>query len=245
MLTPEKLSPANQLKAIQSFVKLTQNPANFEAIYDLDDLLRHTDLSQVSIAYLNSQPEVAAIIQERYLAPVPNLEQLLTYPPDSLGYRFAAHLVAHQFDPGFYRPCDVIDDLTYVRLRRSQTHDIQHVVTGFDTDLAGELGLQAFQLAQMKSPLAIVLLTSGMIHSLADSQTLNAHMQQIHWGWEMGLKAKPLLAQKWEEQWEKPLLQWQRELGIAPINRPAEDQALAMRSQRSLAGVHPSEWWGA
>ncbi len=30
----------------------------------------------------------------------------------------------------------------------------------------------------------------------------------------MGLKAKPLLAQKWEEHWDKPLLEWRTELGI-------------------------------
>jgi ubiquinone biosynthesis protein Coq4 len=32
--------------------------------------------------------------------------------------------------------------------RGYETHDIWHVVTGFHTDVAGELGLQAFYLAQ-------------------------------------------------------------------------------------------------
>lgn len=210
------LSIADQLKTVQSFSILTKAPATFEAIYDLDEILRRTDLSTISIDYLKTQPGVAAMIEERYLAPVPNLAELLTYPQASLGYQFAHHLVINQFDPEFYRQREVKDDISYIILRRSQTHDIHHVVTGFGTDLGGELGLQAFQLAQMRSPIAIAILTTGLIHVLAEPQQLNDHMQQIAQGWEMGLKAAPLMAQKWEEHWEKPLAQWQFELGLTP-----------------------------
>jgi ubiquinone biosynthesis protein COQ4 len=208
------LSIPDQLKAIQSFSTLTKAPATFEAIYDLDQILKETDLSTISIEYLKTQPGVAAIIEERYLAPIPNLTELLTYPQDSLGYQFAHHLVMNHFDPAFYRQREVKDDMSYIALRRSQTHDIHHVVTGFSTDPAGELGLQAFQLAQMRSPIAIAILTAGLIHVMSEPQALNAHMQQIFQGWEMGLKTKPFMAQKWEEHWEKPLAQWQAELGL-------------------------------
>jgi ubiquinone biosynthesis protein Coq4 len=34
----------------------------------------------------------------------------------------------------------------------------------------------------------------------------------------MGLNAKPLFAQRWEDGWEKPLSQWQAELNIQPFN---------------------------
>ena len=217
MQTQPEISLAEQLKALNAFVTLTQNPATFDAIYDLDEVLRKTNLSTISIDYLKAQPEMAPIMQERYLAPVPNLQELLTYPRDSLGYRFAAHLTTNHFEPEFYRKRDVTDDISYISLRRSQTHDIHHVVTGFGTDPSGELGLQAFQLAQMRSPIAIAIMTVGIVNALADSQILNAHMQQIFQGWKMGLKAKPLMAQKWEDHWEKPLAQWRSELGIVPV----------------------------
>lgn len=209
------LSISDQLKSIQAFSKLTENPASFEAIYDLDEVLRKIDLSAFSITHLKSQPEVAAIIAERYLAPMPNLAELLTYPFASLGYQFAHHLVQNQFDPAFYRKREVTDDISYVSLRRSQTHDIHHVVTGFGTDLAGELGLQAFQLAQMHSPIAIAILTAGLLNVLDNSSRLQAYVNQMIRGWELGLQARPLIAQKWEEQWEKPLAEWQTELGLA------------------------------
>ncbi len=216
MLIQQELSLNEHLKVLSSFITLTRNPANFEAIYDLDEILRKTDLGIISLNYLKSYPEVGAIIQERYLAPVPNLNELMTYPQDSLGYQFASHLITNHFDPEFYRKREVKDDISYIVLRRSQTHDIQHIVTGFTTDSSGELGLQAFQFAQMRSPLAIAIIGAGIIHAMSQTQILSDHIQQICLGWEMGLKAKPLLAQKWEENWEKPLHQWQTELGIEP-----------------------------
>lgn len=227
MLTQQKISPAEQLKAIECFVTLTRNPVTFEAIYDLDEILRKTELGTISIEYLKSQPDVAALIEERYLPPVPNLNQLLTYPQNSLGYQFASHLVANHFDPQFYRKREIIDDLSYIMLRRSQTHDIYHIVTGFGTDASGEMGLQAFMLAQMRSPIAMVILASGIINKLCDPQTLNAYMQQMGRGWQMGLKAKPFMAQKWEEAWEKPLAQWQAELGIEAVAE-GSDRAIAV-----------------
>ncbi|MBD2353112.1 hypothetical protein H6G41_00490 [Tolypothrix sp. FACHB-123] len=208
-----------QIKALNSFCALTQGSAIFEAIYDLDAILAKTELSEVSVEYLKSQPEVAAIIQERYLADVPDLEKLLTYPKDSLGYIFAAHLTANHFDPVFYRQRQVKDDISYVSLRRSQTHDIHHIITGFATDPAGELGLQAFQLAQMRSPIAIAIMTAGIISSLNQTNELTAKMQQIILGWQMGLAAKPFIAQKWEEHWQKSLKQWRSELGVQPANQ--------------------------
>jgi ubiquinone biosynthesis protein Coq4 len=217
MQSLSELSCHDRLKAFNAFLRLTDNPATFTAIYDLDEVLRETDLSMISIDHIKAQPGMATIMAERYLGPVPNLAELLTLPVDSLGYQFAYHLTMNNFDPQFYRPREVKDEISYISLRRSQTHDIFHVVTGFDTDASGELGLQAFQLAQMKSPIAITILTAGIVRTLADSSMLKEHMRQMILGWEMGLKAKPLLAQKWEDHWEKPLAQWQAELGIKPV----------------------------
>jgi ubiquinone biosynthesis protein COQ4 len=39
----------------------------------------------------------------------------------------------------------------------------------------------------------------------------------------MGKSAKSLFAQKWEEDWEKPLTQWQTELNIQPIRNSADE----------------------
>jgi ubiquinone biosynthesis protein COQ4 len=102
-------------------------------------------------------------------------------------------------------------------LRLRQTHDIWHVITGFDINVPDEIGLKAFELAQTRRPVAGVLVTGGFIKSFLSSNDVNAMLTAIGKGYRMGLQAQPLLAQKWEDQWEKPLHELQAELGILNI----------------------------
>lgn len=220
-MLPPQLSIAPDLapdyvKAIASFIQLTKVPNDFNALYDLDEVLRKTELSYISCEYLKSQPEVAQLIDERYQAPIPSIADLLSYPENSLAYVFGSHLRANNFELEFYRQREFKDDISYITLRRSRTHDIHHIITGFNTDLAGEVGLQAFELAQMRSPLAVAVISSALVHTFNNPVDLGQVMSLIQQGWNMGLKAKCLFAQRWEENWAKPLDDWRQELGVEP-----------------------------
>jgi ubiquinone biosynthesis protein COQ4 len=217
MLTLESPTTSDHLSALNAFITLSRSPADFTAIYDLDAVLRQTPLADLSVAYLKTQPGMAEMIRDRYLGPVPDLDKLIGLPTESLGYQYASHLLASGFDPVFYRQISVKDDITYITLRRSQTHDIHHMVTGFGTDLPSELGLQAFELAQMRSPLAIALLSSGIVYTLSCPSDLEHTMNLIHQGWQMGLKAKPLMAQRWEDHWEKSIPELREALNVEAI----------------------------
>ena len=39
-------------------------------------------------------------------------------------------------------------------------------------------------------------------------------IEAIRQGYEMGLAAKPFLAQKWEAAWDRPLAEWRKDLGV-------------------------------
>jgi ubiquinone biosynthesis protein Coq4 len=109
-----------------------------------------------------------------------------------------------------------------VELRLSQTHDLWHVITGFDTSVIGEIGLQAFHLSQFPYPLATMLVASSLMSmTLLEPEHLPPLIEAIAQGLQMGKTAKSLFAQKWEEGWEKPLTQWQAELNIQPIQNLA------------------------
>jgi ubiquinone biosynthesis protein COQ4 len=104
-------------------------------------------------------------------------------------------------------------DAEYVELRLSQTHDLWHIITGFD-----EIGLQSFHLPQFPYPLATMLVATSLISTtLKEPEMLPKLLEAIAQGFQMGKTAKPLFAQKWEEGWETPLSQWQAELNIQPI----------------------------
>lgn len=202
------------LSGLQGFMAFVQDPNNTESVFDIADAMGRTEAQAAAVVYLKSIPEVAQMIKERYIASVPNMQELLKLPKDSLGYIYSAHMTEANFDPEFYRKVVIEDDFTYIVLRMRQTHDIWHTVTGFGVDVAGEIGLQAFQLAQNRSPLAVMLMAGAILHTIRANANLNELMQVIDRGYRMGLQARPFLAQKWEEAWEKPLTEWRSQLGI-------------------------------
>jgi ubiquinone biosynthesis protein COQ4 len=204
---------------LKSLVCLFREPANLDYVYNLEDGLRNTKASILAVEWIKHDPEVNQLIQERYLAPNPDIENLLTYSPDTLGYAYASYIKKSGFDPGFYRPIQVEDDISYVLLRTRQTHDIWHIVTGFNTDGLGEIGLKAFELAQTRRNLAVFLVGAVLLGTLVKSpEILPDLLTQIIAGYQMGLKAKPLFSQKWEEDWNKPLSEWRIELEIEPFS---------------------------
>lgn len=205
------------LITLKGFISIVINPGNTDSVFEIIEGMRNTEASHLALEYIKSQPEVSQIIEERYLAPTPDLDLLITYPKDSLGYIYASKMKQENFDPEFYQKIEVKDDLSYILLRLRQSHDIWHTVTDFDTNVTGELGLQSFNLAQTRLPLPILLIAGGLLKTLLQSPAeMNRLLDQIAVGYRMGSKAKPFLAQKWEEHWDKPISQLRAELGVEP-----------------------------
>lgn len=206
------------LQGMKAFITLLfDDSGSLAPVWELSNSLIDSNAFQLAIAAMKETPEVAAILAERYIAPSHNLATLQHCPPNSLGYVYASHMKQAGFQP--FEPSMVINsDTHYVEYRWQQTHDIWHIVTGFDTSEAGEIGLQAFYLAQFQLPLSSLLIANALIAAtLLQPEGLSPLLSAIAQGWRMGKIAKPLIAQKWEEAWEKPVTQWQTELNVQPV----------------------------
>lgn len=83
--------------------------------------------------HLNQDPACAELICDRYIPPAHDLETLLTYSSDSLGYIYATQIKKMGFDSNLHVGRTAESDAHYVELRLNQTHDLWHVVTGEDT----------------------------------------------------------------------------------------------------------------
>jgi ubiquinone biosynthesis protein Coq4 len=197
---------------------LLRDPGNTDSVYDVEDGLKNIKATQLAVDFVKSQPGVAELFEERYLAPSPDLPALLQLPPESLGYAYAKYLTDSGFDAEFYRKEVVNSDITYYFMRVRQTHDIWHILGGFDTDPVGELSLKAFELAQIRRPIAAIFVAGGLLQTLFKApDQMGRFLEQMAIGYRMGARAKPMLAQKWEKQWEKPLAQWRSELNVEPM----------------------------
>jgi ubiquinone biosynthesis protein COQ4 len=203
---------------LKSFVAMLMGDSSLKVVDEMSYGLLDTPAFALTAEYLRRDPACAELIDDRYIPPAHDLDRLLTYPENSLGYIYAAAMKQSGFDPNLHAGMTAKSDAHYVEMRLSQTHDIWHILTGFSTSLIGEIGLQAFHLPQFPYPLATMLIANSLIAStLSDPTQLPALIAAIGQGWRMGETARALFGQKWEESWEKPLTQWQEELNIQPI----------------------------
>ncbi len=202
----------------KSFMAMLLVDDSLKSVFELSSALLDTPAFDLAAKHLKGDPACAALINDRYTPPVHDLDQLLTYPDNSLGYIYANAMKESGLNPNLHVGLTAESDAHYVELRLSQTHDIWHVLTGFDTSENGEIGLQAFHLPQLPYPLATMLIANSLIAAtLFDSTQLPSLLAAIAQGWRMGETAQALFGQKWEEAWDKPLTQWQAELNIQPI----------------------------
>jgi len=207
------------LGVVRGAIALVIDPSKTESVYDVEDGLRHRRATTLAVEFVKQDLGVAQIFAERYLAEPPDLEQLGQLPEGSLGRVYADYLRDSGFEADFYRSLEVEDDASYFLLRMRQTHDIWHLVAGFNTDVPGELGLKAFELAQTRRPLSAVLLSGGVLSAVFKApETIGPLLEQIAIGYRLGSTAKPFLAQRWEEHWERSLDDWRELLNFQPLS---------------------------
>ncbi len=203
------------LKTIKAVLILFGGSTEVGPVYDIEDGLKHTRVMKYAVDHMLSQPDIARLAMTQYIAPLPYIEVLKRLPNGTLGREYAEFVIQHGFDPNFYRKINDIGDVaSYLLLRLRQTHDLWHVLLGLDISIPEEIGLKAFELAQTRRPMAGILVAGGFVKAFLTTRDTNAMLSAIARGYRMGLNAKPFLAQKWEEMWEKPLAELRTELGI-------------------------------
>ena len=96
----------------------------------------------------------------RYPPLQPDLDAMLRLPQGSLGHEYAHFIRSLNVDPEFFRPRPLDTEARWLTQRIATTHDIHHVVSGFNTNPDGEIGVLAITALQIGFP-AYVLLTSA------------------------------------------------------------------------------------
>jgi len=175
----------------------------------------------VCVQRFRALPGGAELLEERYPPFQPDVDQLEQLPQGSLGHAYAGMIRKLNYDPDFFRPRDTSTDALWLTQRIATTHDIHHVIGGFNTQPAGESGVLAITATQIGFPAYVLLNLLASFKAVRLKPTgLEAISHGIAHGNRIGLQATPLVTQKWEEGWEKPLHQWRQELGVIVANHP-------------------------
>ena len=157
----------------------------------------------------------------------PNLERLATLPLGTVGRDYFDFLKRYRIDPkDLQMPSRSYDpDELYLFQYFYETHDLFHLLTGFDTTIAGELGLQAFYLGQAPTPLAPLLVSIGTLREFwINPLKAESLLKTVFGGYALGTKATPLFGVDWEAELERPTTTIRMRYGLL-INEIGSDLA--------------------
>mgnify|MGYP000114228738 CR=1 FL=1 len=215
----------NLLRFGSTYLRLVRDTGRLDLVFALADSL--TDNPSPGLQKMLALPDVRAYLA-RDIKPLRiELPVLRRMPEGSLGRVFAAFLDQRGLDPtGLYHSGDeAASDAARFRLHMERTHDLWHTVLGYDTDVASELGLQAFSIAQIGSGLGYVILSGGLLNSLLFApEDGPRRMEAIARGWNLGKTTRPLFGADWEKMLTWPIEQVRARFGI----RDADLQTAAM-----------------
>lgn len=156
-----------------------------------------------------------------------DLDALSALPAGTLGHAYAQFLRSRGLTPDVFDgpPADIRDPrAAYVIQRMRQTHDLWHVVTGHDTDYAGEIALQAFTFGQVRAPSTLILSMVGTLKGLREKPGLPLDVLAA---FRAGNAAQPLVTFPWEDHWSTPVLEVRAMLGLAPAPATTTHQRAA------------------
>lgn len=165
--------------------------------------------------------------QLRALGPFPDVDPapLRDLPRGTLGREYVELLDANGLSP--FRlssdfPQELVDRHIFVA-RYSLVHDVFHVLTGFDTTWAGELGVWSFVAAQgyARSHWLAVGMASALYPWLAP-RSIPRQWRNLHRGISMGRRARPLLTVPFEQMWSRTVAEVRHELEVEPADELTE-----------------------
>lgn len=203
------------LRFASTYVRLVRDPGRLDLVFALADRL--TDSDSPGLAQMLALPPVKAYLASGIAPLVVELPALRRLPEGSLGRAFAAFLDQRGLDPaGLYHSATAAaSDAQRLKLHMERTHDLWHTVLGYDTDIASELGLQAFTIAQLGSGLGYVIVSGGLLNSLLFTpEDGPRRMEAITRGWRLGQTTRPLFGADWARMLTWPLAQVREHFGV-------------------------------
>ncbi|APB34265.1 Uncharacterized protein involved in ubiquinone biosynthesis [Gloeomargarita lithophora Alchichica-D10] len=201
---------------------------NTDSVFDIEDNFRGSNQMKVCVDRVKVIPEARTLMESRYLGPAIDLEALSQLSHGTLGHTYATVMKALDFDPNFFRQRDIKTDEDWLTLRLRKTHDLVHLVTGFGPT-GGELGVLSIQAVQIGYPSSVLLQVASMGMALKQQPArLPELTQQVARGMGMAIQMQPLIAQRWEDGWDKPLRQWREDLNIT---NPVIEEPYSMKNR--------------
>lgn len=202
-------------RGLRALRKLRDNPDDTELALKAALLLNAGALAR-TLETFESHEEGRNVLAARPALDHQNVDlgALEALPSDTLGHAYAHFLKSRGLTlEVFVPPREIRDERKrYIGQRLRQTHDLWHVVTGYDTDVAGEIELQAFSFGQLQTPFAFFVALGGVLRAPMERREIFARVLRAY---RRGRSAEQLCYRTWEKRFELPLADVRAELRLA------------------------------
>jgi ubiquinone biosynthesis protein COQ4 len=149
-----------------------------------------------------------------------DLDALERLPEGTLGHGFARYFRDNKISP-FETTFEIRNDVDFIGMRYRETHDLLHVVTGYGTDVVGEMELQAYALGNLGIRTAVLILLFGTFELLKVPRSGVGRAEYVRRLWaayHRGRASQQFLDFWFEHHWETPVTTLRARL-CAPAER--------------------------
>jgi len=201
-------------RAFAALSKAVADPERTDAVLEFSEYM-NAGTSAARIDRFFAEPAAPTLFAERRTidSRAVDLDALAALPPGTLGHEYARFLRSRGLSPDVFQAPERVSDprAAYVAQRFRQTHDLWHVLTGFDTDPASEIGLQAFMYGQTGAPSSGILATVGTLRALSLGHRIGRASVAAY---RRGKAAHYLGAFPWEDHWATPITELRALVGL-------------------------------
>ncbi len=212
-------NPLRLVRLLFAIAQLTRDLKRLTRVFEINEHLvelRTPDEEAAVVADFGRTPVGAAALRDRPRLGRLDLAELAALPPQTLGGAYARFMLARGLSPDALPSGTPRSDIEYIIAHYYETHDLWHVLTGFDTDPAGELGVQGVLLAQSRTYLPLLLMAAILTNTaLFAYEERVARLDALVSGWTLGRNAKSLVGMDWRPHLNRPLDEVRRDLELA------------------------------
>jgi ubiquinone biosynthesis protein COQ4 len=136
-----------------------------------------------------------------------DLAALERLPEGTLGHEFARYYRDNKISP-FETTLELKSDIDFIGKRYRETHDLLHVLTGYGTDIVGEMELQAWALGNLGiRTAAFILLYSTLEHFKVPQSGVgrSEYLRRVRAAYHRGRASQQFLGFRFEDHWETPV----------------------------------------
>jgi ubiquinone biosynthesis protein COQ4 len=143
-----------------------------------------------------------------------DFEGLAKLPSGTLGREFARFYEGNPGVEPIFTLSREMSEGQYLGKRMRESHDLHHLLTGYGTDMMGEMELQAFQFGNLGTPTSLFAVLAGWSNEQV-TVPKREYVRRIRAAYQRGKRSPEMASVLWEDHWATPLEQL-REWFFAP-----------------------------